>query len=86
MGFTDDDYENIVKNNPEIHKGSLLFPRDKIIRMAGNSIPVKLLEGIFWQIKQIDETVITSYSIHYTKLYEFILTFTRIVASHGKKL
>lgn len=58
MGFTDDDYENIVKNNPEIHKGSLLFPRDKIIRMAGNSIPVKLLEGIFWQIKQIDETVL----------------------------
>lgn len=58
MGFTDEDYENIVKNNPEIHKGSVLFPRDKIIRMAGNSIPVKLLEGIFWQIKQIDEQVI----------------------------
>lgn len=58
MGFTDEDYENIVKNNPEIHKGSVLFPRDKIIRMAGNSIPVKLLEGIFWQIKQIDETVL----------------------------
>lgn len=57
MGFTDEDYENIVKNNPEIHKGSVLFPRDKIIRMAGNSIPVKLLEGIFWQIKQIDEQV-----------------------------
>lgn len=58
MGFTDEDYENIVKNNPEIHKGSVLFPRDKIIRMAGNSIPVKLLEGIFCQIKQIDEQVI----------------------------
>lgn len=57
MGFTDEDYENIIKNNPEIHKGSVLFPRDKIIRMAGNSIPVKLLEGIFWQIKQIDEQV-----------------------------
>ena len=28
----------------------LLFPRDKIIRMAGNSIPVKLLEGVFYQI------------------------------------
>lgn len=58
MGFTDEDYERIVKNNPEIHKGSLLFPRDKIIRMAGNSIPVKMLEGIFWQIKMIDETVL----------------------------
>lgn len=58
MGFTDADYENIVRNNPEIHRGSALFPRDKIIRMAGNSIPVKLLEGIFWQIKQIDEQVV----------------------------
>lgn len=34
-----------------------MFPRDKIIRMAGNSIPVKLLEGIFLQIKIIDEQV-----------------------------
>lgn len=55
MGFTDADYENIVKSNPEIHKGSVLFPRDKIIRMAGNSIPVKLLEGIFYQIIKFDE-------------------------------
>ncbi len=60
MGFTDEDYEHIVMNNPEIHKGSVLFPRDKIIRMAGNSIPVKLLEGIFWQIKLIDEQVLNS--------------------------
>jgi len=57
MGFTDEDYENIVEENPEFHKGSKLFPRDKIIRMAGNSIPVKLLEGIFYQIKKIDELI-----------------------------
>jgi len=59
MGFNDEDYENIKKNNPEIHKGSEMFPRDKIIRMAGNSIPVKLLEGIFLQIKNLDEQVFT---------------------------
>lgn len=57
MGFTDEDYENIIINNPEIHIGSRFFPRDKIIRLAGNSIPIKLLEGIFLQIKQIDEQV-----------------------------
>lgn len=57
MGFTDEDYRNIVQHNPEIHKGSVLFPRDKIIRMAGNSIPVKLLEGIFYQIKLLDEFI-----------------------------
>ncbi len=61
MGFTDEDYENIIRNNPEIHKGSVLFPRDKIIRMAGNSIPVKLLEGIFWQVKMLDEQVVRPY-------------------------
>lgn len=57
MGFEDKDYENIKKYNTEIHKDSNMFPRDKIIRMAGNSIPVKLLEGIFLQIKIIDEQV-----------------------------
>ena len=55
MGFTDDDYENVMKNNPEVHLHNKLFTRDKVIRMAGNSIPVKLLEGIFLQIKQLDQ-------------------------------
>lgn len=55
MGFTDDDYDNIIKNNTEFHKNKKMFPRDKLIRMAGNSIPVKLLEGMFLQIKQLDE-------------------------------
>jgi len=58
MGFTDRDYENVIKYNPEIHKGSSLFARDKLIRMAGNSIPVKLLEGIFLQVKHIDKDVL----------------------------
>ena len=57
MGFTDEDFDNVIKNNPEVHKNSKLFPRDKLIRMAGNSIPVKLLEGIFLQIKMIDELI-----------------------------
>ncbi len=57
MGFTDRDYDNVTKYNPEVHKGTRFFSRDKLIRMAGNSIPVKLLEGVFLQIKQIDKVV-----------------------------
>ena len=57
MGFTEKDFNNVIKYNPEIHKGSKLFTRDKLIRMAGNSIPVKLLEGVFLQIKKIDKVV-----------------------------
>ena len=55
MGFTDDDFKQLRKYNAEFHKGDALFARDKIIRMAGNSIPVKLLEGIFYQILQLDK-------------------------------
>lgn len=55
MGFTDTDYENIIANNPKLRCRSCLFPRDKIIRMAGNSIPVKLLEGFFYQLYKLEE-------------------------------
>lgn len=55
MGFDDDDYENIIENNPQQRVRSSLFPRDKIIRMAGNSIPVKLLEGFFYQLIKLEK-------------------------------
>ena len=54
MGFEDKDYEKLKNNNIEFHKGDALFARDKIIRLSGNSIPVKLLEGIFFQVLKID--------------------------------
>lgn len=57
MGFTDEDFENIIDNNPYQRKNTKLFPRDKIIRMAGNSIPVKLLEGFFYQIYELNELI-----------------------------
>ncbi len=57
MGFKDSDFRHIKKRNIEMHKGNYLFPRDKIIRMAGNSIPVKLLEGMFWLMIKTDEFI-----------------------------
>ena len=57
MGFEEKDFENVIFNNPMVKKNSIFFPRDKLIRMAGNSIPVKLLEGIFLQIKMLDEVL-----------------------------
>lgn len=57
MGFKDEDFSNIKKRNIEMHRGDYFFPRDKIIRMAGNSIPVKLLEGLFWLMIQTDKYI-----------------------------
>ena len=57
MGFKDSDYEKLQENNPLQRKNSKLFPRDKIIRMAGNSIPVKMLEGFFYQLYDLEKIV-----------------------------
>lgn len=57
MGFKDLDYEKLQENNPLQRKNSKLFPRDKIIRMAGNSIPVKMLEGFFYQLYDLEKIV-----------------------------
>lgn len=55
MGFTEEDFNNVLKGNLTTRKNSKFFSRDKLIRMAGNSIPVKLLEGVFLQILKIDK-------------------------------
>jgi len=55
MGFTDEDYENIIKNNIQKDKIHSFFSKDNIIKMAGNSIPVKLLEGFFYQLYKIEK-------------------------------
>lgn len=57
MGFTDQDYDRILRNNVKMYNNKDFFLRDKLIRMAGNSIPVKLLEGVFWQVKIIDDLI-----------------------------
>lgn len=55
MGFKDSDYEKLQENNPIQRGRTHLFPRDKIIRMAGNSIPVKMLEGFFFQLYDLEK-------------------------------
>lgn len=57
MGFEDFDYDKIQNNNPMQRKNRKLFPRDKIIRMAGNSIPVKMLEGFFYQLHDLEKII-----------------------------
>lgn len=56
MGFTDKDYDKLQANNP-VQRKTHLFPRDKIIRMAGNSIPVKMLEGFFYQLYDLERII-----------------------------
>ena len=49
----------IIENNFFVRKGKLFFGNSKLLKMAGNSIVIKVLEAIFEQIVQIDKKVLS---------------------------
>ncbi|MGM9880998.1 MAG: DNA (cytosine-5-)-methyltransferase [Bacilli bacterium] len=49
MGFDENDYISLKKNNFYSRKNALFFSRDKMYKLAGNSIVVNMLEAIFNQ-------------------------------------
>lgn len=57
MGFDESDYEALLKNNFLVSARGNVFTRDKMNKMAGNSIVVNVLEEIFKQIDYIDKKI-----------------------------
>ncbi|MBR6536086.1 MAG: DNA (cytosine-5-)-methyltransferase [Lachnospiraceae bacterium] len=55
MGFDECDYEILMDNNFDVAKNKRLFSESKLIKMAGNSIVVNVLEAIFMQVIDIKE-------------------------------
>ena len=60
MGFDECDYEIIIKNNFDVAKNRKLFSDGKLIKMAGNSIVVNVLEAIFMQIIELKDILANS--------------------------
>ncbi len=58
MGFDDTDYEAIVGGNFKKNITLDLFNNNKIVKMAGNSIVVPVLEEVFKQILFVDEYIL----------------------------
>lgn len=57
MGFDEDDYDKVINNNFQSFRSNKFFTRDKLNKMAGNSIVVNVLEEIFKQIDYIDKNL-----------------------------
>lgn len=55
MGFDEKDYDVLVNNNFASRKNALFFSRDKLYKLAGNSIVVNMLEAIFRQVVELDK-------------------------------
>ena len=58
MGFNESDYQQIIDNNFKTKRGADFFTRDKLNKMAGNSIVVNVLEQIFKEMIEINNTIL----------------------------
>lgn len=55
MGFEDSDYESLVVGNFKKNITTNFFTTTKIVKMAGNSIVVPVLEAVFTQMLYVDQ-------------------------------
>jgi len=60
MGFAEKAFDCLMDNNIEIKKGIKIYTREKIIKLAGNSIAVNVLEEIFRQVEIIKHDILMS--------------------------
>ena len=60
MGFSEESFNRLMENNIEMKKGRKMYTREKIIKLAGNSIAVNVLEEIFRQVEFIKHDILMS--------------------------
>lgn len=58
MGFDESDFEKVIFDNPQVTKNRKLYSTEKLIKLAGNSIVVDVLEAIFRQIIDINSDIL----------------------------
>lgn len=57
MGFDEQDFQILLDNNFKSNKTRMFFSDSKLIKMAGNSIVVPVLEEIFKQINFVNDNI-----------------------------
>lgn len=57
MGFDEKDYDALIDNNFNSRQNALFFSRDRLYKLAGNSIVVNMLEAIFEQAIEINQLI-----------------------------
>ena len=55
---TKSDFDKIISDNPMVTKNRYLYSTEKLIKLAGNSIVVDVLEAIFRQIMDINGKIL----------------------------
>lgn len=58
MGFEEHQFDLLMANNIDVASDRKILPQSKLIRLAGNSIVVQVLESIFKQIIEINSEIL----------------------------
>lgn len=58
MGFDEQDFERVIQDNPRVTRNRNLYSTEKLIKLAGNSIVVDVLEAIFRQVMEINRDIL----------------------------
>ena len=58
MGFDEADFDKVISDNPMVTKSRRLYSTEKLIKMAGNSIVVDVLEAIFRQMMDVNTDIL----------------------------
>ena len=61
MGFDEDDFQELINNNVLVKSNYSFFTMQKLIKLAGNSIVVDILESIFMQINDLKNISLANY-------------------------
>ena len=72
MGFEESDFQKVIDNNFKVNSSRYFFSRERLEKMAGNSIVVNVLEEIFKQLVEIDEQILCKQNI---------VTYNNIISS-----
>ena len=59
MGFDEESYNILMDNNVSIASDRKILSQSKLIRLAGNSIVVQVLEAIFKQMDEINKIILS---------------------------
>lgn len=57
MGFEEKSFDDLLLNNFDIRDNTPFLPQSKLVKLAGNSIVVPVLESIFKQVQELNAIV-----------------------------
>ena len=55
MGFSEEQFDRLTQENITVGRDRTILTVTKLVKMAGNSIVVQVLEAIFRQIRDLHE-------------------------------